>query len=323
VELPAPTSLFGHLLCRMALFAFTSRQVEALCKARPPTAGGRRRPSIDTPAPLPADAQRPRATAGPELNWEDLPEARLPGGAGRKSRQMGYRPNRMRFRSKSLGLPLISEVEHSSKDGEVEEAEQEHACEEESHPAAWCCPSCTFLNYSLLPACEMCQTQRDAEPAQDLLEALGSSAMMLQEAASEESDHEEDVWVHCEVSSVGSSWLDVETTNLCKESDGEASAILACDAGSAEVTPPAVTSWAARAKNIAEQGVAVKVPAHGTAMPPLWRRALKEPEPHEYKAEDEEEEKEVPEFADMQARRLHPQVSRGSTQRMRVARWHQ
>jgi len=57
-------------------------------------------------------------------------------------------------------------------------------------------------------------------------------------------------------------------------------------------------------------------------MPPLWRRALKEPEPHEYKAE-EEEEKEVPEFADMQARRLHPQVSRGTTQRMRVARRHQ
>jgi hypothetical protein len=146
--------------------------------------------------------------------------------------------------------------------------------------------------------------------------------MMLQEAASEE---EEDAWVHCEVSSVGSSWLDVDGTNVCEEYDGETSAILACGVGSAEVAPPAVTSWAARAKNIAGQGVAVKVPAHGTAMPPLWRKAPKEPEPHEYKAEEEEEqeEKEVPEFVDMQARRLHPQVSRGTMQRLRVARRHQ
>jgi len=202
------------------------------------------------------------------------------------------------------------------------EEEQEHACEEESHPAAWSCPSCTFLNCSLLPACEMCQTQRDADPAQDLSEALGSS-VMLQEAASEESNQEDDAWVHCEVSSVGSSWLDVDGTNVCEEYDGEASAILACGVGSAEVPPPAVTSWAARAKNIAGQGVTVKVPAHGTAMPPLWRRAPKEPEPREYKAEEEEEEKEVPEFVDMQARRLHPQVSRGTTQRLRVARRHQ
>jgi len=276
--------------------------------------------AVGTPALL-AEAQKHRVTAGPDLNWEDLPEALLPGGAGRKSRQIGYRPERARLRAKSLGLPLILEAEHTSRDVDVEEEEeeQEHACEELSHPAAWSCPTCTFLNNSLLPACEMCQTQRDAELAKDMLDVLGPSAMPPQEASSDESSQEDDAWVHCEVSSVSSSWLDVDGANVHEEDDGEASAILVCGAGSTGATPQAASSWAARAKNVAGQGVAVKVPAHGTAMPPLWQRALKQSEPHASKAEQEEL---VSDFTDMQARRLHPQVSRGTTQRLRVARRH-
>jgi len=202
---------------------------------------------------------------------------------------------------------------------QAQEEEQEHACEEKSHSAAWSCPACTFLNCSLLPACEMCQTQKDAEPAKYWLDAVRPSAMPPQEALSDESSLEDDEWVHCEMSSVGSSWLDVDGANVREEDDGEASAVM-CSAGSTGATPPAVTSWAARAKNVAGQGVTVKAPAHGTAMPPLKQRALKESEPREYKAEEEEEE--VAEFMDMQARRLHSQVSRGITKRLRVARRH-
>lgn len=274
--------------------------------------------ALATPA-LPAEAQKPRVTAGPDLNFEDLPEALLPGGAGRKSRQIGYRPERARLRAKSIGLPLMLEAENTSGDVEAQEEEQEHAYLEEGHPAAWSCSACTFLNCSLLPACEMCQTQRDAEPAKYWLDAVRPSAMPPQEALSNESSQEDDEWVHCEMSSVGSSWLDVDGANVREEDDGEASAVM-CSAGSTGATPPAVTSWAARAKNVAGQGVTVKAPAHGTAMPPLRQRVLKESEPREYRAEKDEEE--VPEFMDMQARRLHPQVSRGTTQRLRVAKRH-
>jgi len=269
--------------------------------------------------------------AGPTLNWEDLPEAQLPGGAGHKSRQLGYRPDRVRLRTKSLRLPLISEAERRGRGVEEEQA-QTRACKEEGQSAAWSCLACTFLNCSLLPACEMCQTERNAAPAQeiqDLHNALGRSMMPPQEAACEESSSQEgDSWVHCEVSSEGSSWLDVDGTDVFEEADDlEASAVVVRDAGSTDAMPPAVLSWAARAKNIAGQGVAVKVPSHGTPMPPLWRtRTPKVPEPREDKAA-ENDQGEYPELVDTEEDgRVHPQVvsrSSSSTRCLRVARWRQ
>jgi len=287
----------------LALFAFTPRQAEGCSPharrrhvpssvrnplARPPTVSGPRKPlsALGASAPLPAKTQK---------------------------------------------LPLISEIDRM-RDGEKELGEQqEHTCEEGSYPAAWSCRLCTFLNCGLLPACEMCQTRRDPDLANDLLDAPGPGAMPPQEATCEESSQEDDEWVHCEVSSVGSSWLEVDGTNvreededeastvLLEEDEDEANTVLLCGAESTRKTAPGATSWAARAKTIAGEGMAVKVPAHGTAMPPHWRRALKLPQPREHNAEEEGEE-ECSMIVDVQSKRLHPQASQSTTQRRGVAR---
>mmetsp|Transcript_19451 Transcript_19451/g.53434 ORF Transcript_19451/g.53434 Transcript_19451/m.53434 type:complete len:120 (-) Transcript_19451:148-507(-) len=114
-----------------------------------------------------------------------------------------------------------------------------------------------------------------------------------------------------------------------EEDDGEAGTVLVRIAEPAGAAPPAAASWAARAGTIATLGAAVKAPARGAAVPPLWRRARagaeavgrgtrpRGAEPREFEAEEEEE---ALELLGLQARRLHPRASRGATQRLRLAR---
>merc|ERR1712224_217662 len=73
----------------------------------------------------------------------------------------------------------------------------------------WSCSACTFVNSDDKQACELCSTKREMLLKTPELENATAPSNLsedewpsLQEAA--------DSFIHCEVSSVGSSWLDLE-----------------------------------------------------------------------------------------------------------------
>eukprot|EP00418_Pyrodinium_bahamense_P046771 CAMPEP_0179188952 /NCGR_PEP_ID=MMETSP0796-20121207/93791_1 /TAXON_ID=73915 /ORGANISM="Pyrodinium bahamense, Strain pbaha01" /LENGTH=309 /DNA_ID=CAMNT_0020893071 /DNA_START=171 /DNA_END=1098 /DNA_ORIENTATION=- len=193
-----------------------------------------RGPGVTSPRG-PAPAAAAGGESGQKEDWPSLHEA---------ADAWELCVDRVRLRTKSLGLPLLSEEAAHSGD-----EREERACEEELCPAAWSCPLCTFLNCGLLPACEMCQTLRDAERTRAPLDGPGPGVTPPRRpvpaaAAGGESGHEEDwpslheaadAWELCEVSSVGSSWLDVDAADMRAEDDGEADAVLVRATGSAGV----------------------------------------------------------------------------------------
>jgi hypothetical protein len=247
---------------------FTSAQAEQMCKDRPPKpiavsvqktfASGCHSSGVRK---APAAARIP---PGPCVNYEDLPESSLIGGSGPLSRRVGYRSDRAKFRMKSLVPPIVPEALEED-DGVVLWSQQ--------HLVPWSCSVCTFLNSDEQEVCEMC-----AAPVPSIVTIESEASWENISAPPIISDRplptamQNDEWpslqeaidsfVDCEVSSMGSSWLDV---------DG----VTGVDDGDIHVVNPlkqTPKSWAARAKAVASHGPAATIPAAGVVAPP-WQKA--------------------------------------------------
>jgi len=312
-----------------ALGIFTSRQAEALCKSRPPTAACRPRVQL-------VRQKLPSAASSFELNCDDLPEAGLPSTARTGCRRYG--PS-CKPRCGILGLPIL--VEDEAKTPTDSEAEA---------PEEWPCPACTFMNHGLLSMCEICVTGRDTQPLEAQLQhnaggpsgalELGASASAewppVLAAAAEDAwpslAEVADSWVHCEVSSMGSSWLDVDVANTSEEEvleegdDVRAVLVSTSTVGAHNQDAKQLQTWAARASAAAWLPAGKGPVARGAAVPPLQqsrpaaggrggRCAAGRPS-----EEEGEEEAVAPELEDLEARRMCPRTSRGARQRLRIRR---
>eukprot|EP00408_Alexandrium_pacificum_P013604 CAMPEP_0171227382 /NCGR_PEP_ID=MMETSP0790-20130122/37814_1 /TAXON_ID=2925 /ORGANISM="Alexandrium catenella, Strain OF101" /LENGTH=326 /DNA_ID=CAMNT_0011693485 /DNA_START=113 /DNA_END=1094 /DNA_ORIENTATION=+ len=314
----------------------TPHQAEALCHARPPWVVRKPVPSVMQPA-RPIKVGTASNTAGAVLNTDDLPEAALTAGGG--NRRLGCKTRCAQFWVRAFGLPILLEEEVETP--EVADGDPPLVQE-------WSCPACTFVNHGLLPACEVCGTRRGAleqrhayRQAPGAQEGVATTAEWppLQHAIARDDEPSppevSDPWEHCEVSSVGSSWLDVDGAATCAELEQE----LDLEAGESEAgglvlvdqppvgvpqEPSLPTSWAARASALPRPGTAAKSPAKGLVAPSTCqaRPALGGQNRHvgeEAREEEEEaEEGEIPELEDLQARRSYPQTSRGAAQRRDV-----
>jgi hypothetical protein len=204
------------------------------------------------------------------VNCGDLPETQLLNRARSQQSQTRVGAHRghqfkSKFRAKSLAYPnqslpalLEDDIDgiHSAQDSE-----------EKSLP--WSCSACTFTNSGWLQRCEMCGNLGSG----NLKDAAQSTAVEMEDRSSEEKawDPEQEwpslseaihAFVDCEVSSVGSSWLDIG------DADG-----IHCDGDvflvNSSESLPAEISWAARAKSIAAVGRVASLPVSGVVAPPL------------------------------------------------------
>jgi hypothetical protein len=212
------------------------------------------------------------AQVAPQVNCADLPETQLLN-RGRsqhsQARVAAHRgqQSKSKFRAKSLAYPnqSLPALLEDNIDG-VHSAQDS---EEKSLP--WSCSSCTFTNSGWLQRCEMCGNLASGK----LKDAAQSTAIEMEDRPSEEKawDAEQEwpslieaihAFADCEVSSVGSSWLDI----------GDADAIH-CDGDIILMNPseslPPETSWAARAKSIAAVGPVASLPVSGVVAPLLQK----------------------------------------------------
>lgn len=120
----------------------------------------------------------------------------------------------------------------------------------------WQCSACTFLNASAMPSCEVCGTPKQQR----------STCIQITTAIEQMPPHEQDVaswpslaeavdksFAFCEVSSVGSSWLEIGETgeDLIDDETCSVTSFLVLDDASAlsqskSSPPPTASSWAAR-----------------------------------------------------------------------------
>jgi len=288
---------------------FTSGQAEAMCKANPPSVVPRKKlPALEGPSPTPVNPCKPRERSDhPQLNCDDCPEA----GAGDCRQQ-----SRSKVRLEPWSLPALLEASAEAN----EECEREPAGPAEAEGAQWSCPACTFLNCSLMNTCEVCETEKFAKPPKDVpawrdpalagedRPALQSRPVDDWPSLAEAADN----WVSCEISSVASSWVDIEVAEAFPEDD-DASAIIVSSA----TAPAPTTSWAAKAGAAAGPGAPAKAPMRRTGAPPLAFRA---PATRQDRPEREDEDEEDPMLTCLEDRRLWSRASRGATNRRRVAR---
>jgi len=215
----------------------------------------------------------PGASVAPRVNYGDLPETQLlnrlrdPLSAHRGQR------SKSKFRAKSLAYPnqSLPALLEDNIDG-VRNIDGVHSAQDsEEKTLPWSCSSCTFAKSGLLQRCEMCGSLASGK----LKDAAQSTAVEIENRSSEEKawDAEQDwpslseaihAFVDCEVSSVGSSWLDI----------GDADGIY-CDGDvilvNSSESRPRETSWAARAKSIAAVGPVASLPVSGVVAPPLQK----------------------------------------------------
>jgi hypothetical protein len=175
--------------------------------------------------------------------------------------------SKSKFRAKSLAYPNQSLP--ALLEDNIDGVHSAQASEEKTLP--WSCSSCTFANSGWLQLCEMCGNLASGE----LKDAARSTAVEIKDRSSEEKawDAEQDwpslseaihAFVDCEVSSVGSSWLDIGDA-VAIHCDGDVILV-----NSSESLPPE-TSWAARAKSIAAVGPVTSLPVSGVVAPPLQK----------------------------------------------------
>lgn len=259
-----------------------------MCRDNPPSVKPKSRMPAFRPEVEVADVQH-ASTAGPTANCDDIPEVMLPGGVRHPSRGRlsKWRTGiRVSGRVKKLRLPALAE-----SDGEATETASESPDDSE-----WVCNACTFANHNLLEKCEICESARTAEvhtcmSAEGLKVDLHQDWPSLLEAV--------ESWTACEVSSNGSSWLDVVGT---QESEPESELLTVTASG-----PKQTLSWLARAKS-GTAGPAPRIPANGVRVPPLWEiKAAARPAAAEVDLED-----------DLDCRRHARQVARDVAQRRRV-----
>jgi len=223
--------------------AFSVARAEALCFAQPPR---RLKPSPGAWVRQPA--RPPRQPAHPELNWNDAPEALLT--SARRGRP-GCRSQAFRGERRLPGSVLQPLREEMDTVEGAPFSGAETASDGEEAP--WACPACTFENAGALPACEMCghsaastQAQPAAEQPTPALEPLadGNASWPTLAAAADTA------WDFAEVSSVGSSWLDVADLGELVGTEAADDFVIVTELGSVREPvgkqDPAST-WAARA----------------------------------------------------------------------------
>lgn len=281
--------------------AFTSRLAEGVCLAKPPTVQKPSTPTMNY-SKVRQRAGEPRLPAGPSLNISDVPEVWLAhahevtiprGGKARRGNLVG---------AQSRLNVLHEDVAHESPEAEVIDPEE---------PGVnWECTACTFSNAFALPFCEMCGLERDCTAIKSNMFSAGvpdgdiSSWPSLVEAS-------DTSWTQCEVSSVGSSWLETRESLLLADfvQSVDASDFLIVE--SSQVCgnqAPKAPTWAARAAAIGGGDLAPYRPA--VIIPALWQQ------PVARKAAAKEED-DVDDADFLHDRRARPQCQRGRTQHRR------
>lgn len=183
------------------------------------------------------------------LNCEDLPEAGIfPLGRGPtayknwttipRTRSLHRNPKNSKPRKKLVGLPVVSEVENDSSNLHMIDVESQQ----------WSCKSCTLLNSNLLSRCEACDRSRTDNAVQlhqqELPEAPSPGTFSLDWPALPDASDVADTWIDCDVSSVGSSWLDIAGADGHCTDDNESDIVLVgASAAQTQVSEPA--SWSA------------------------------------------------------------------------------
>jgi len=270
------------------LCAFTSADAERMCKEHPPRVA----PKAEVVA-----ASAPNITIGkiasahkPCVNCEDLPEALIARNCVGKVSGSGFlsrRFYRSRIRIRSLPLGAASEIQDEDHDWQTWQLEPE------------------LLEDSMMEY-RACEIPRQA-PCQVVAVTLGeSSDAELNNSSSaadwpslQEAIHS---FVECEVSSMGSSWLDVDS-HVYAAVDHEVVGFLLLEIAESP-------SWSARARAVAGNGPAPSLPATGAIAPP-HRRALAKNKYCRSVAVGPETNHDLDFLED---RRLRPQFSSGSGQ---------
>lgn len=283
------------------LHGVTSQQVEARCFASP----GFVVPAKIEMAQAPCCKLRPpRVHARPTPNTLDLPDIGLAGTRAGKSRGLSRKQGR---RSALELVPEDYELSGSEETGD-EEAE-----------APWECAACTFSNAGAMPSCEMCAKPRSGPSiARRALRAASAEKGISSDADADAwpslLEATDKSWTLCEVSSVGSSWLDVgDTGQPAEDDDVTSSSVSFLVLGEVPASEPAAGSWAA----LAAAGPRPRTSEPPAApAPPLWHERRKG-----CGAAVSEKSKDAAvdagELGELEERRLHPTTLRGIAQRRR------
>jgi len=233
--------------------SFTSGQAEWRCKQRPVGAANLRCKTFVYPSS--EEKRKHKESSLPEANVDDWPEvtnAEWKGGAW-------------------CWLP-IGAVRTVPEDAELEEVEElPNASLPEGTAEPWACNACTYMNRNNLNVCAMCETGKAEHAEQSVGEYVQVQNMQssddwpsLQEAY--------EGYENCELSSVASSWLDVDVGGLFEESD----MLVVAPAPLPEKKGAISTSWAALAKQ--NLGAPAAGRAAGCTEPPIKAIAsLQEP----------------------------------------------
>jgi len=258
----------------------TSKQVEGICKAHPPSAARKKKAS---PAQIVQNTKAVKAVGGPTLNIADIPEAGV----------VGMRPSQVCRGKRSVCNADLRLYQEPSKmatdieDGQHGDVDSTYA---EQAETTWECPVCTFINAGPLPMCEMCnaphkQTQSSVVSV-DLPDTHLAKWPTLHEAC-------EDSWKFCDASSIASSWCELRQPGDGFREEDDASSVASfcmigdmpsvessgfkdddtsslasfCVVGDMPHSNPATISWAARA-SAASEGAAQHRPKNPVL--PVW-----------------------------------------------------
>jgi len=231
--------------------AFTSAQAERMCKDRAPRViTNKIQPVYAAPQSISGEIAKEVRVLGPCVNYEDVPEVALIGGSGPRSRRVGYRSDRSKFRVKSLALPLMQEIK------EQEELEDTTATNSFEHNSLASHLACKERSWEIL-------YEESSHRSEDSVSGTACTPPLIGHHGEFPSLQEAlDSFAECEVSSMGSSWLEVEDV-----SGFEDEGVVVVDDQASKGELP--RSWAARAKAVSTKGLAPAVPAAGVLAPPL------------------------------------------------------
>jgi len=270
----------------------------------------------------------------PLLNNADMPET-LPSSMGRRRMR---RSTAHHGRDARDANAMLKSANGMLSIPEITEDEEQPYSWPHTSAAGWACDRCTFLNkgenYS---SCEMCQTPKqfcnawtDAELAElvelaELAEAgnCPTDEMRQGDWPSLNEASEDKTWDVCEVSSVGSSWLDiadVQDFEAMGEDDSDSFAIVGSTAKIGSRANEASRSWASAAAvacPVLSRPVVKKVPRKLYRVGPLYRKSL-QAEPIATEVGDDDDADDV--LEQLYERRLYPTTQLGKSQRLRCSK---